>query len=117
MAASIRLAAVALIASCCVCAARAADFTMADLMAACQSSPGSPGDRACSIFIGGFAAGLAEQRLLQIQGHAICLPVTDALAASRQAIQAFADAHPELRDAGAAQVATEALWRAFPCPH
>jgi hypothetical protein len=54
---------------------------------------------------------------LQIQGHAICLPATDALTASRLAIQAFVDAHPELRDAGAPQVATEALLRAFPCPN
>ena len=116
MAASIRLAAAALIVSCWVCAARSADdFTTADLMEACRAPAGSHGDRACSIFIGGFAAGLAAQRLLQIQGHAICLPVTDALAQSRQTIQAFADAHPELRDTGAAQVAAEALLRAFPC--
>jgi hypothetical protein len=97
--------------------APASELTTADLIAACESPPGSHGDRACSIFIGGFAAGLAAQRLLQIQGYAICLPVTDALGASRQAIQAFAEAHPETRDANAARVATEALLRAFPCPN
>ena len=91
-------------------------FKASDLIAACQSAPGSSGDRACSIFIGGFVAGLVAQRLLQIQGHAICLPAAeDTLTASRLAIQAFVDAHPEVRDAGAPQVATEALLRAFPC--
>jgi hypothetical protein len=96
--------------------AAAAELTGDNLKSACSSQTGTSGDLACNAFIAGFAAGVVAQRLLQIQGYAICLPEGSALVPSRKAIQAYLDAHPELLASNAAELAGAALFTAFPCP-
>jgi len=94
----------------------AAELTGENLRAACASPAGSKGDLACNAFVAGFAAGVVAQRLLEIQGYAICVPPGAGVVSSRQAIQTYLEAHPDLRDVNAAALAADALFKAFPCP-
>jgi hypothetical protein len=96
--------------------AAAAELTGDNLNSACSSQTATSGDLACNAFIAGFAAGVVAQRLLQIQGYAICLPEGSALVPSRKGVQAYLDAHPELLATNAADLAGAALFEAFPCP-
>ena len=87
-----------------------------DLVAACNSPPGSRGDVMCSAYINGYSNGILGDQVAREHGEPICISDHTNTLQIRLIVRSFLELHPELLTADLGDVVAKAMATAYPCP-
>jgi hypothetical protein len=87
-----------------------------DLLAACNSPPGSQGDVLCGAYINGYSNGVLGDQVAKEHGEPICITDHTNTLEIRLMVRSFLELHPELLTVDLGGVVARAMASAYPCP-
>jgi hypothetical protein len=85
-----------------------------DLLAACTSAPGTPGDSFCNAYINGFVQGIYVDQIIREEGGSLCMDTTNT-GAVRAALTEFLRTHANATFLPAGSVLGAAVHEQYRC--